>query len=273
MSLSAILTHSDGFTQPVLAPGKRIRRLSNGLDAGTALFTGLHENDFAVGQQIAALPGMFVDEVDSVQNGDIYDHTVACSGLLTGERMVLGYPKKKINLEDWDTVEAEMLTTNERRYRKGMAGNFGGTTVCISASSEPANAHGTVFRVRGSFKGIIEPKGYRRVVTCNGMVISGDQITVNLPQGWTTPRKGTAALSKIVVTDTYFATSPPPTSDVPGMRAPPDAPAVKVLTFSGTDVTSHWPSGWVFTCGYRKLAETSLYENDWIYEWTPQYTP
>lgn len=255
--------------------GRRIRRRGDGLDSGVVNFATTVAVPFTIGQAISAIPGMYVDDVDSVEDGGgVYEHAVNCSGLLgTTFRQVLGYPDPKINIDDWDTVEDEVLSTNPHYFRKGQFGTYGGTTVCISANAKPANYSRTIFRVKGSFKGIVESKGYRRTVTCNGQTISGDSITVPLENGWNTARKGVASLPKIVVTDTYLATSPPPTQNTPGTLVPPAAPPIRLLTFSGADVTSHWPSGWVFTTGYRKMPDVALYENDWIYEWTPKFTP
>ena len=255
--------------------GRRIRRRGDGLDAGTFNIATTNAVPFAIGQAVSQIPGMFVDDIDSVDDGGgVWEHAVNVSGLLGSNfRQVAGYPDPKINLDDWDTVEDEVLSTNKNYFAKGQFGAYGGTTVCISANAKPANYSRTVYRIRASFKGIIESKGYRRSVTSNGQTISGDSITVPLENGWFTARKGVASLPKIVVTDTYLATSPPPTQNVPGSLVPPAAPPIRVITFSGTDVTSHWPSGWVFTTAYRKLPDVALYENDWIYEWTPKFTP
>lgn len=261
------------FSVPTLI-ARRIRRRSDGLDGGVGTFVSNNENEFVIGQSIPLLRGLYVDDVDSLDTGSgVWEHSLNCSGLLTGERYLAGYPDIKTNLEDWDTVNAVLMTTNRNRFPSGALGTFGGTTVCISSNPKPANYSGTVFRVEASFKGIIKPKGYRRSATSNGLQISHDQITVNLENGWPTPRKGTASLPKIVVTDTYFSTNPPPTQIVPGNLSPPNAPPIRVINFTGQDVTSNWPSGWSFTTGFRKLPDVSLYETDWIYEWCPRFLP
>lgn len=273
MSLTALITHTSGFTEPVLGPGMRIKQRGDGLDAGTLTFTGLNEHDFKIGQSITQIPGMYVDDVESTDLGDAWEHVVTASGLLTAQRMLKGSPKIKINDSDWDTVTVRMLSANPNAIIKGQLGSYGGYTVCAEAEHEPAHVAGRIHLISAIFKGIIQPKSYRRVVTNNGQVVSSDKLTVNLPGGWTTAQKGVASLAKIVVTDTYFSLTPPDTGSIPGTQTPPNAPAVKLITLSGADLTKHYPSGWVYTCGYRQLPGVSLYEIDRAYEWQLPQTP
>jgi hypothetical protein len=70
------------------------------------------------------------------------------------------------------------------------------------------------------------------------------------------------------VTDRFITTSAPPTNVIPGNATPPNAPAIKVITVSGVDVTRHWPGGWrMSSVSGQQIGNNSLWENEISYEY------
>jgi hypothetical protein len=103
-------------------------------------------------------------------------------------------------------------------------------------------------RVSVTYRGMMEPKPFKRIITCNQLQIStSDPISVGLPGGWIDPRYTAANLPKVVCTDTYLTTAPLATDEIPWSEddggAPPDPPDVRSISLSG-DLTWNWPNGW-----------------------------
>lgn len=266
---TAAILHGD-FSQPLLLERDITRRL-NGLDAGTLRYLASTENAFAPGQLIG---GLEIEDCQRTQDGGLYEFALQLVGVdgVKPARRLRGFPEKQYVLNDWDQIEDAWITTDEHMFQQGQLGSFGGTTVCVAALPRPL--YGSYFEVRGRFVGILSPKGRQRTMSVNGQTISGDLMVVNLPGGWNTPRKSVAQLPKLVVRDRYFSTSPPPTTLLPGPATPPNAPQVKVMTFSGTDVTHYWPGGWYLaSISNQEIGESSLHATDWIYEYQFPITP
>lgn len=94
-------------------------------------------------------------------------------------------------------------------------------------------------------------KPYHRVITCNGVEVSpGDPIFWDVTDGWADSRSGSFRMPQIVVTDTFVSTATLPTSSIPLSSgeggAPPDAPSVRSIVFTGADSLFRWrwPNGW-----------------------------
>lgn len=94
-------------------------------------------------------------------------------------------------------------------------------------------------------------KPYHRVITCNGVEVSpGDPIFWDVTDGWSDSRAGSFRMPQIVVTDTFVSTATLPTSSIPLSSgeggAPPNAPAVRSIVFTGADSLFRWrwPNGW-----------------------------
>lgn len=268
------IVHSAGYSSPVLIERIKITRNNDGMDSATARYLSSDSTALRPGMALPNDSRFTIDALDIDDEGDgYYEYDIKATGLITSPKRLVGYPDVTLNTENWDTVTDVVLTTNKNYIRVGSYGNFGGTTYCTSVQPKPMNEARTIWKLTAQYSGLVQSKPYRRTITSNGMKVQGDSITVNLEQGWTTARKGNASLPKITVTDTYWSTTPAPTASVPGMRTPPSAPPVRVLTFTGADITSNWPWGWEFTTGHRQLGASSLYEVDMIYEWVPRYTP
>lgn len=266
---AAAILHGD-FSTPLLLERDITRRL-NGLDGGTLRYLADSETAFTTGQVIG---GLEVEDCRRQQDGTLYEFSLSMYGVdgVKPERQLRGFPDVAKNMMDWDTVEDAYITTNSNKFLEGQSGSYGGVTVCVSAL--PRRLHGNYYEVRGRFVGLISNKPRQRTMTANGQTISGDLMVVNLPGGWTTPRKSVAQLPKLVVRDRYLTTSPPPTHLLPGPATPIGAPSVKFMTFSGVDVTSYWPGGWhLASLSSQQIGDRGLYANDWVYEYQFPVTP
>lgn len=271
MDMPAIISHGD--TAPLLTE-RRITRRLDGLDTGVIRYTTTDPDAFSEGQSLPDAPGLIIQQAELDQDGLDFDFTLSVLGVdgVKPARRLKGFPDRRYNLLDFDRVEDAWLTSNPSLIQEGQTGNFGGTTVCLSASDKLI--HPGWYEVRGSFIGILRNrKDRKRVIRSNGFTVSGDTITVNLPGGWTTPRKGQAQLPQVVVEDTYIGFNPPPTHLIPGPATPPNAPNVKVITVTGDDVTSYWPAGWYLSSvGGNQIGERGLWESTWIYTYQMPYT-
>lgn len=257
---------------PVLI-GRRIKKNADTLDTGTLNFVSVNEDEFQIGQVIDQLPGLYVDSVDSnEQGGGLWEHAVEVIGKLGGERRMKGFPDIQYALTDWDRVEDSWITSNADKIKEGQVGNFGGTVVCLNANSKRISPGW--YEVRGSFVGLIRPKPRQRTITVNGQTISGERLVINLPGGWSEPQKGQAQLPKIVVKDRYLGFTPPPTHLIPGPAVPPNPPSVNFFTVTGQDVTRYWPGGWhLASLAGEQIADKGLHAVDWIYEYQYPVTP
>ena len=104
-------------------------------------------------------------------------------------------------------------------------------------------------KVTATYRGMMEAKPYKRIITCNQQVIStSDPIFVSLPGGWEDARYTTANLPKIVCTDTYLTTAALATAEIPWGQAdgatPPAPPDIRSITVSGSNLMYNWPNGW-----------------------------
>lgn len=106
-------------------------------------------------------------------------------------------------------------------------------------------------RVTCTYKGMIEAKPFKRIITCNGQTMStGEPIIWDFPGGWTSALPASVNLPKVVCTDTYLTTDTLATNQIPYSEAegatPPDPPSIRTLVIFGTidRLTYHWPNGW-----------------------------
>jgi hypothetical protein len=269
MAAPASILYVGDWTAPRLI-AKRITQRFGELDTARLRYVSTASTPFSDGQAAPGMSGFYLDEVESEQQGGRYIHDCSAVGL-AGQKRTKGHPQRNDEYLDWDTVTDEYLTTNANVFRSGQLGSYGGTTVCTSATSVPVL--GGIFRVRGTFRGIITAKVRERTISSNGQTVSGDTITVNLPGGWNTPRKGQAQLPKVTVTDKYRGTSAPPTNLIPGPATPPNAPAVKIISVFG-DVTRYWPAGWHLAgVSGTQIGTSGLWESEWHYEYQYPATP
>jgi hypothetical protein len=103
-------------------------------------------------------------------------------------------------------------------------------------------------RVSVTYRGMMEAKPFKRIITCNQQQISSsDPITVSLPGGWEDARYTAANLPKVVCTDTYLTTDALATDEIPWSEddgaTPPDPPDIRSISLTGT-LTWNWPNGW-----------------------------
>lgn len=266
--MDALIKHGyDAEAYEVEAPKLKIS--ADGVDTLSLSYAAPTRTAFTRG---AAAPSpwtsFIISDIDQTQDADEWLLNLQCEGLQS-EKQTKGHPQIDDRSDGWDTVQDEYITSNRRKFQRGQTGNYGGTTICTAVSETKLSTN--VYKVRGTFTGLITPKNYSRSVTCNGQTFNGDYV-VNLESGWGTARRSQIDLPRLLVTDTYYTTSKPDTSNIPGNATPPNAPNVRVITFTG-EVISHWPNGWSLTISYRQLPGVTLYEVDYIYEYKLAETP
>jgi hypothetical protein len=265
--MDAIIKHGYDDPSPYLNGPPRLKIGTDGLDTLVLPYAAPTRGAFADGATAPAPWSSFrIADIDQEQDGDEWLLTLNCEGL-AAERRRRGFPRIVENAADWDTAEDGYITTNANRFQAGqISGAYGGTCVCLSASSSLLRTG--IYEWNARFVGIISAKPRTRSISVAGRTVSGDAVTVNLPGGWTTPRKGEAQLPQVTVTDTYITSSPPPTNLLPGPAVPPNAPAVKNIPLSGSNLTYHWPNGWMLaSITGEQLPGSSLWKNTWTYQW------
>ncbi|HRJ10342.1 MAG TPA: hypothetical protein PLP58_17315 [Prosthecobacter sp.] len=106
-------------------------------------------------------------------------------------------------------------------------------------------------RVVCQYRGLMESKPYKRIITCNNQQMSSSEpIFWDFEDGWEDARYSQVNLPKIVCTDTYLTTDAPATDEIPWSQGegatPPDAPDIRSLVITGDvdQITWHWPAGW-----------------------------
>lgn len=276
--MTAELIHAESAADLILLDERpKFRMRYDGLDTASLRYLANSEDAIVQGGLVPDAPGFVVDEVQPQQVDDLHfeiEATVIGLRSTKAVRRLPGYPKPAPSMDDWDTVSDGWITANPRQFSLGQRGSFGGNTVCVSAPSEKLHPLLGLYKVFPTYKGFLANKPRNRVVTVNGQTISGDNIVVNLPGGWSTGRKATVQLPKVVVKDTYFGTTPPPTGSLPGNLVPIGAPAVKFITFNGSDLTSHWPARWhLAAINSEEIGQSGLYKNEWVYEYAHPTTP
>lgn len=202
------------------------------------------------GDQVPGYTNMRIHDIRArLIPGSLYDLTCSARGLISGTSRVIAR-----RISD-DTLGWDVLTERRMETASSSAPVFGAThpnhssMFFMQGGQEETLDLGTgdsqwVLRdrtYRGIANGVLKKLGRR--VTVNENIVTQDSITVNLPGGWTTARKGKVSFPRIVVEDTILTTTPPPTSSIPGNATPPNAPTVQTFNLSGT-LTYNWPSGW-----------------------------
>lgn len=106
-------------------------------------------------------------------------------------------------------------------------------------------------RVMVRYRGMMEAKPYKRIISCNGQTMSsGEPIIWDFPDGWASAANSSVNLPKIVCTDTYLTTDALATDEIPYSQSegatPPDPPDIRSISVFGTPdrLTFHWPNGW-----------------------------
>lgn len=151
--------------------------------------------------------------------------------------------------EGFDELSLQILAKADDVLETGDAASaYGYNTVYCTSVSPEKMPWGNYYRISADFKGIINSsKPYKRRITVNEEVINPSQPFINyLPNGWEDHERGSYSIPRIVVTDSYVTTTPPPTANIPGNSVPPDAPPLHGdITFSGfADRVRNWPYGW-----------------------------
>lgn len=274
--MTPIISHHVSFATPVLMEKPKIVRRADDLDECNGLvYFAATEDAIVQHQALDEVPGLTADTVEAQQLEDgVWELVVKGIGIASGKtaRQMRGYPRPVKRADGWDGVEDAWLTTNPNLFAPGQAGSYGGSTFCLEVSSE--ELHGTWHRVRAQFAGLIVPKGIIRQISCNGNSYSSDSIKIDIPGGWNSFRKGEIELPNVVVQDTIYEAKPPPTNQAGRKVTPPGAPAINLVTFSGDDLTWHYPGdGWKFTCQGQQLASTGLWCNVYTYQYQLLKTP
>lgn len=271
--MDAILYHGD-FDQPYQLDTPKLKLRMDDLDQLQWKWAAPTVDAFVKGTAAPApYQNFLIQDLDVEPEDSEYLFSLACEGLyqMKARRVKNGYQETG-KIGEWDTFSDRWFSGAKGHFQKGQrSGNY----VCISATDIEKLSGVAAWECSAEFAGLKKRQSPRRVCTSNGLVISSDQVRVNLEQGWAEARKGQASLPKIVITDTQEDFSPAPTNAVPGMRTPPNAPNVRIITFTGDDVRAIWPWGWVFTCGYDQPfgLDVPLYINTYSYELNQRYLP
>ena len=265
MPQDAIINLGDR-SQPYEIDGPRLRERADDLDQLTLSYAAGSEFSFAKNTSAPSpWSGFTIVDLDKELDGDEWIFSLQCEGVRTGGDRVIGKITPRKNLEDWDSVSFEVITTNPDKYQPGqyLPGPWQ-AMVCTSAL--PRFARGMWYKLQVEGQGLVRAKDRIRTITCNGQTISGDAVTWNFPGGWDTPVKGVIDLPQIQVIDTYRGMVPPPTAEVPGSKTPPATPPLRNLgTVIVNNAVRYWPNGWKFTCSGKQLGNSSLWENQLIY--------
>lgn len=275
--MTPLLTHGD-LSTPLFIGAEIVENLE-GLDTATLKYSASNRHYFGKGQQIedSEYAGLFIENVRSTKDGDVWDLTLDCLGVAgpKAERHLKGSPDITYSPNDWDTAKIEMLTTNPTRFIEGqLIGGYGQAMVCMSANPKPLDTHSGWYRFNAQLKGIARNKAGSRQITATGRTISGDSITWPLEPGWTTARAGEVTISQVTVVDTLFSTNAPDTANTPGNRIPPAAPPIRLFNVTVTDPRTYWPNGWSFVpAGEQLVAGVSLWKITNTYTWVAKFLP
>lgn len=275
--MTPTLSHGIDFaTAPVLMERPVISQRADQLDAcDNLVYLSTNANAFVEHQALADAPGLTVDQVERQQlDGEVYEYRIKGIGIFGGKasRQMRGYPKIKKSKTTWDEVQDAWLTTNNNLFFPGKSGAYGGTTICVEAG--PEEIYPGIYKMSATFRGIIVAKARTRVISCNGNSVTGDTIVVPVSGGWYTPRRGEVEIPAVVVQDTICEQGGPPTVQVGTLVTPPFAPNIRIVSFSGDDLTWHYPGGgWRFSCGGKQLESSNMYENTYTYTYQLLRTP
>jgi len=250
-----------------------VKRNYYDLDTGTMRYWSTNENALVEGQNDPTYPGLRIEELDVKRNGDLWEFAASVMGVksVKGERRMKDGYQKTEPIGDWDTYEDTWLTTNQNRFRKGNRGQ--GNFFCVNVRKVQRTA--LFWKVTGQFAGLDSLRAPTREISCNGQIVSGDSLRINLENGWNDYREGQGSFPKVVVTDTQHSMQAPDTGSVPGARTPLNAPPIRNITWSGDGLRSLWPRGWSLTCAGRQPfgLDVPLWINTTIYEWNPNQVP
>jgi hypothetical protein len=182
--------------------------------------------------------------------GSLWDISCEARGLITGSSRIISRRTGTDTL-GWDTLSERRMELASQTVPE-----FGGAHPSHSAMKfMQAGEEEQLDLGDGTSRWVVRERNYRglatgaykrtsRKVTVNENVTTQDSITVSLPGGWDTARKGQVSLPRIVVTDTVLTTTAPPTATIPGNLTPPSPPNIQVISVSGSDLTYNWPSAW-----------------------------
>ncbi len=217
-----------------------------GLETATVVFHCRGPQTLKKGSTPPGVPGMTVDSWSrDDEDGSDYDLTLNCSGasIESATQQLEGFPRKMTQLNGLDGFEDAWITTNRDLFTEGKTTALMGAQYGICTASHADTLKPGFFRVHGTFAALFSFKSYERTIQTNGQQIGGE-IIWNFPEGWSNTRKGSVSLPKLIVTDTYRTLTPPVTNDIPGTADPPNAPRVKLVSLTGTDLTHYWPPNW-----------------------------
>lgn len=271
--MDALIKH--GYDSlPYELEAAQIKLRSDDLDQLSWSWAAPTKTSFLKGQPAPAPWQHFIiQDIDLEPDADEWIFRLSCEGIeqMRSRRVKGGYEETGA-IGEWDTYRDRWISAIKGHFVRGQrVGNF----VCIRANDVEKHSGFAMWECTGEFAGLKQRMPPRRVCTSNGQIISSDQLKVELEQGWTELRKGQASLPKLVITDTQHDWAPPPTSAVPGIRTPPNTPAIRNIVFTGSEVREVWPPGWGFTCGFEQPfgIDIPLYINTYTYEWSNKYLP
>lgn len=235
----------------------------DGFDDGYLTYLTSARNTYVPNQATDDFPSMTIREVKSTPSpGDEFELTLRVQGLSTGTSRMIASSFTE-NAEGFDQgSETWIARTNSVPKPLNSSATSYSNMICVAVEKEIQQFGNPPWaRFTSRFMGIMGLKNYKRRITVDGNTVSHDSLIVNLPGGWTTARKSTVDFPRVVVEDAYLQTYRPDSAlaNLPGNATPPNAPPVRVIASSGSELTYHWPSGWkLASVGWDEIPGTSI---------------
>lgn len=235
-------------TLPVLT-GFRVRRSLRDLDRGYIDYKVSDFDTFKLGGAAPLYPNLRIQDIDERYDagGDV-ESTLEVAGLISGnsKRIKLAWREDPFG---FDTADEEWIVLASASFTWAAALTGFSNMLLVGQVGTDENLDGRWAKRSIGYRGIKKAGLISRRVTVNESIATQDSITVDLPGGWATAKKGKVSLPRIVCIETVKSTSAPATNTIPvGNIATPISgiafPTVQALTLTGDDLTSNWPNEW-----------------------------
>jgi len=277
-----------GLDRMEIEPERLVTR-ARGLDQTTQVWLSQDEHEFANGGAPPRRPHMRITECETRQSGGAWEHRIQASGFAgvrSSKRISSSLSEGE---EGWDGGQETWLTRAPADFVRGAAHPTQSTLWCVEAEKEQYDD--LTWQVTPRYKGILNSRARKRRITVGNQVVSSsvpyvltNSIVDGEPfpfvneygefTGWGSPRYSAIDTSRVVVTDTFLSTDPPPTDQLPGHLTPENAPNVKdifsVPWFSPEGFTFNWPWGWSLK---GITAERLLDLEVWLISITTEFVP
>ena len=246
-----------------------IRRSLSNLDEGNLTYCVPTQYYFTLGDAPPTYPHMRIHDITEDHDAGDYIVQLMVKGILNGDGTKITGKRWSKTAFGFDSLTVDMIVAGILEpYQPG--DSFTGQPLMFLVDQGEDDMLDNRYRSLSlKFEGIGWTKLTQRQISVNENIVSGDNIIVNLPGGWTTGRKTQASLPTIVVTDTITTTTPPPTSVIPGASTPPNPPTIQVIDVSADGLTYYWPHHWKLSAitGPELFLGAGVYQTTLTYEY------